>query len=252
MALGAYNFLIFHKILHWEIIPSAVASILVVVGIGLLLEKLFFKPVRDHDPMVPLVMSIGLSIGIQSLILMVFGANILTITDTTFKSLSLAGKILATPSQIWAVLATSILMFGLMLFLLKTKTGKAIRATSSNRNLSTMFGISVDSSMKWIFGVGAGLAAVAGIFLGFEQNLEPLMGVHMSLKAFSAVILGTVGSIRGAILGAFLIGLSESLLVGFGIIPSGFSSAIPFTVLIVMLLLKPEGLFGQKYELLRR
>ena len=253
VALGAYSFLVFHKVLDWEIFPSAFGAVWIVVGIGLVLEKLFFKPVRDHDPMTPLVMSIGLSIGIQALILIFFGAKILTISDHTFASSPLFwGKVLATSAQIYAIILSLILMSGLMLFLYKTKQGKAIRATASNRNLSKIFGINVDTSMKWIFGVGAGLAAIAGILLGFEQNLEPTMGVMMSLKAFSAVVLGAVGSVRGTIFGAFLIGLSESLLIGLGIIPSGFSAAIPFVVLIGMLLIRPQGLFGKRFELLRQ
>lgn len=253
VALGAYGFLVFHKILDWGIVPAAAMSIFTTILIGLLIERVFFRPVRERDPMIPLVISIGLSIGIQAIILIFFGANIRTISDQTFESISLlGGKILATPSQILAIFSTALLMGGLIFFLYRTKIGKSIRATASNRNIAEILGINIDSSMKWIFGVGAALAAAAGIFLGFEQNLEPFMGVMMSVKAFSAVILGSVGSVRGAILGAFLIGLSESLLVGLGIVPSGFTAAIPFVILIGMLLLKPEGLFGKKFEAIRQ
>ncbi|MCF7905763.1 branched-chain amino acid ABC transporter permease [Candidatus Gracilibacteria bacterium] len=253
VALGAYAFMIFHKLLHWEILPAALAAVTVGVVVGLIIEKLFFRPVREHDPMIPLVLSIGLSIGLQALILIFFGPNILTISDRSFHSLSIFGKkILATPSQIWAIFLSFVLMGGLILFLKKTKIGKYLRAVASNRSVAEVFGMSTDHAMQWIFGIGVGLAVIAGIFLGFEQNLEPLMGVHMSVKAFSAVVLGAVGSVRGAILGAFLIGLAESLLVGLSIIPSGFSAAIPFVILIGMLLVRPEGLFGRRFENLRR
>ncbi len=253
VALGAYSFMVLHKILDWEIFPSALISILMLVVFGLLMEKIFFRPVREHDPFIPLVISIGLSIGLQALILIGFGPNILTISDTTFHSIAIfGGKVLATPSQIWAIILSIFLMGGLMFFLQKTKIGKYLRAVASNKNVAQIFGMNPDHAMKWIFGIGAGLAAIAGIFLGFEQNLEPLMGVHMSVKAFSAVILGAVGSVRGAILGAFLIGFSENLLVGLGLIPSGFTAAIPFVILIGMLLIKPEGLFGKRFESLRR
>jgi len=143
-------------------------------------------------------------------------------------------------------------MAGLIWFLHRTRVGKSLRAVSCNRELAPVFGISVDTAMRWIFGIGTGLAVLAGIFLGFEQNLEPLMGVMIGIKAFSAVILGTIGSVRGAILGAFVIGLSESLLVGLGVVPSGFTAAIPFVVLIGMLLLKPEGLFGIRFSTLHQ
>lgn len=253
VALGAYSFMVLHKLVGWEIVPSAIAAVISIIFVGLILERFFFRPVRDEDPMVPLVISIGLSIGLQAVILIFFGPNILTISKKTFHSLSLfGGKILATPSQIWAVVLAIILMGGTILFLHKTKIGKALRAVASNRDIAEVFGIHVNTAMRWIFGVGAGLAAVAGIFLGFEQNLEPMMGVMIAVKAFSAVILGAVGSVRGAIIGAFLIGLSESLLVGLGIIPSGFTAAIPFIILIGMLLLKPEGLFGKRFTALRQ
>lgn len=253
VALGAYSFMVMHKLVGWDIFPSAFAAVCFIIIVGLLFEKVFFRPVRDADPMIPLVISIGLSIGLQALILIFWGPNILTISDTSFRSLSLfGGKILATPSQIWAVILSLLLMIGTTIFLHKTKIGKSLRAVASNRNVAEVFGINVDTSMTWIFGVGAGLAAISGIFLGFEQNLEPMMGVIIAIKAFSAVILGAVGSVRGAIIGAFLIGLSESLLVGLGIIPSGFTAAIPFVILIGMLLLKPEGLFGKRFQSLRQ
>ena len=253
VALGAYAFLVFHKLLNWEFLPAGVAAVLAVVLIGLLMEKMFFARVREHDPMIPLVISIGLSIGFQALFLITFGPNILSISERVFESVPLFGeKILATPSQIGGIIFSFLLMGGLIVFLHRTKRGKMLRAVSSNRSIATIFGMSTDTAMSWIFGIGTGLAAVAGIFVGFEQNIEPLMGVQIAIKAFAAIILGSIGSVRGAILGAFLIGLSESLLVGLGIIPSGFTAAIPFIILIGMLLVKPEGLFGKRFDLLRR
>ncbi len=253
VAIGAYTFMVFHKLSAWPIVPAALASIFITIVIGILLEKLFFKPVREHDPLIPLVIAIGLSIGIQALILIIFGPNILTISDHSYESYSfLDGALLATPSQILAFVFAVVLMIGLHLFLKKTKRGKAIRAISSNRSIGKTFGLSTDKSMMWVFGIGSLLTAIAGIFLGFEQNLEPLMGVQISVKAFSAVILGAIGSVRGAIFGSFLIGLAESLLVGLGIVASGFTAGIPFVILILMLLIRPEGLFGKRFVSLRQ
>ncbi|HEY5714615.1 MAG TPA: branched-chain amino acid ABC transporter permease [Candidatus Gracilibacteria bacterium] len=253
VAWGAYSFMVLHKLMHWPILPSILGSIIILLAIGILTEKLFFRPVRDKNPMIPLVSSIGLSIGFQSIILMIFGPNILTITDKSYKSLPLLqGQILATPNQILALLCSVVLIISLGAFLKYTKVGKSLRAVASNRELAQSFGLSIDKAMSWIFGIGAVLACLAGIFLGFEQNLEPLMGVVIGVKAFSALILGGVGSIRGAIVGAYAIGLLESLLVGLSLIPSGFTAAIPFIILILMLLIKPEGLFGKRHVALRR
>lgn len=252
VALGAYSMLVFHKFLGLPLIPAGIAAVAVVIVLGLLFERIFFRPVRNKNPMVPLVISIGISIGLQSLLQIVFGPQIQTISHLRFESWSVGDLFLVTPSQVIAVCAAFICTLCLILFLHKTRRGRSLRAVSDNRNLAQIFGMDSDVAMRWIFGVSAGLAAVAGIFLGFEQNLELLMGVQISVTAFAAVILGSLGSIRGAILGAFVIGFSQNLLVGLGIVPSGFSSAIPFVVLIVMLLLRPEGLFGKKFEFLRR
>lgn len=252
VALGAYAMLLFHKFLGMPLFPAGIAAIFLVVLCGLLFERIFFRPVRNKDPMIPLVISIGLSIGLQSLLQIFFGPQIQTISHLRFESWSVGDLFLVTPSQVFAVCAAFIFTLCLILFLHKTRRGRSLRAVSDNRNLAQIFGMDSDVAMRWIFGVSAGLAAVAGIFLGFEQNLEPLMGVQISVTAFAAVILGSLGSIRGAILGAFVIGFSQNLLVGLSIVPSGFSVAIPFVVLILMLLLRPEGLFGKRFEFLRK
>lgn len=252
-AIGAYSFLWLHKILGWPFVPAGIGAMVIGIGIGLLLEYVFFRPVRNKDSMVPLVISIGLSIGLQATLLILFGANIQTITDASFSSYEwFGGKILATPNQVLSLIFSLGLMGTLTLWLRKTKQGKMIRAVSSNQELGQMFGLSPDVAMRWVFGIGTALAVLAGIFLGFEQNLEPTMGVQIGVKAFAALILGAVGSVRGAIVGAYIIGLMESLLVGFGIIASGFTAAIPFVVLIVMLLIKPAGLFGKRFTALRK
>ena len=251
VALGAYMMLVFHKFLGINIFPAAIMSIVVVIICGLALEKILFRPVRDKDPLVPLVISIGLSIALQSVLQMFFGPQIQTITAQHFSSISVGGLFLATPSQIFAVISSIVLTVLLILFLSHTRRGRSLRAVSDNRNLAQIFGMSPDTAMSWIFGVSAGLAAVAGIFLGFEQNVEPMMGVQISVTAFAAVILGSLGSVRGAILGAFAITISQNLLVGLGVIPSGFSSAIPFLVLIIMLIFMPSGIFGKSFKLIR-
>jgi branched-subunit amino acid ABC-type transport system permease component len=252
VALGAYSMLLFHKLLGMPLLPAGIVAISLVVLFGLLFERIFFRPVRDKDPMIPLVISIGLSIGLQSLLQIFFGPQIQTISHLRFESWSVGELFLVTPSQVCAVCAVFVFTLCLILFLHKTRRGRSLRAVSDNRNLAQIFGMDSDVAMRWIFGVSAGLAAVAGIFLGFEQNLEPLMGVQISVTAFAAVILGSLGSIRGAILGAFVIGFAQNLLVGLSIVPSGFSVAIPFVVLILMLLLRPEGLFGKRFEFLRK
>ncbi|MCB9809575.1 branched-chain amino acid ABC transporter permease [Candidatus Peribacteria bacterium] len=252
VAVGAYSFMVSHKYWGWPVVPALLLTLGVTLLVGLLIERVFFRPLRDRDALIPLVVSIGLSIGIQALILIGFGAGILTISDGAAPNMALlSGHLLATPVQIIALVTSLLLMLGLQSFLTYTRPGKMLRAVSSNRSLASMFGLSADSAMRWIFGIGTVLAAVAGVFLGYEQNLEPTMGVQIGIMAFAALILGAVGSVPGAIVGAYIIGILQSLLVGYGVIPSGFTAAIPFVVLILMLLVKPAGLFGTRFTAIR-
>jgi len=253
VALGAYGFMVLYKIWGWPLIPAVAGTLFLTLILGLILEYIFFRPIRNRDPMTPLVVSIGLGMGLQALLLLFFGSQILSISNETFKSLKFFNdSVFVTPNQILALISALSLMVLLNVFLKKSYVGKMIRAVSSNKSIAELFGLSSDVAMRWVFGIGSLLAALSGIFVGFEQNLEPTMGLLLGIKAFSALILGAVGSVRGAILGSFVIALSESFLVGYNIIPSGYSLAIPFVILILTLLIKPEGLFGKKFVMLRQ
>ena len=128
----------------------------------------------------------------------------------------------------------------------KTKLGKAMRAVSNNKDVAEIVGINSETIYSWSFIIGSAIAGIAGILICLEQNLEPTMGTGLIIKGFTAAIIGGIGNVYGAVLGALLLGLAEN----FGILylPSGYKDAIAFIILFVFLLFRPQGLFGTKKE----
>jgi branched-chain amino acid transport system permease protein len=135
------------------------------------------------------------------------------------------------------------LMVGLHMFVKRTWTGKAMRAVSMNLDAARLMGINADRTISWTFAIGSALAAAGGLLFGLDQiTINPLMGVLTGLKAFVAAVLGGIGSIPGAVLGGFIIGMAEQITAGY--ISPDYRDAITFVILIVILILKPEGLLG--------
>ena len=132
----------------------------------------------------------------------------------------------------------------MQLFLKKTTLGKALRAVSDNKEIASTLGINTEKITMITFAIGSALAAVAGILIGIEQNLEPSMGFMAILKGFTAAIIGGLGNIQASVLGGFFLGIIENL--GIWFLPSGYKDAIAFVILILFLLYRPYGLFGMK------
>jgi len=121
-----------------------------------------------------------------------------------------------------------------------------MRATSDDKTIASIVGIKVDRVISSVFGIGSALAAVAGILIAFETNLNPTMGFFIGLKAFAAAVVGGIGSVRGAMLGGFIIGFSENF--GIWYIPTGYKNSVAFIILVLVLLIRPSGIFGMKPE----
>jgi branched-chain amino acid transport system permease protein len=149
-----------------------------------------------------------------------------------------------TNHQILVVVVSVLLMIGLTLFVQRTRTGKAMRAVSFNRDAASLMGIPVDRIITITFAIGSMLAAAAGVLVALANpKIEPLMGIMPGVKAFVAAVLGGIGSIPGAVVGGLLMGVSEYLVVGY--VSSTYRDAIAFVILILVLLLKPAGLLGR-------
>ncbi len=249
--LGAFFFFSLYISQGLPLTVALILTILIAAALGLFIERTTFRPVRDKKSFIPLVLSIGVAILAQSLITMFYGGG----SQNYYKGGGSAtvynlfnGQITITLGQIMIVVSAVVLLSGLYLFLKNTRTGKAIRAVSDNKEIAAIMGIDVNKTIMILFAIATTLAAVAGLLVAFDQNLYPYMGLSLSIKVFAAIILGGVGKFRGAIVGAIIIGFSENLIVGLTGIKSSYKELIVFTIFIFVLMYKPYGIFGGQKE----
>jgi branched-chain amino acid transport system permease protein len=209
--------------------------------LGVVLERVAFRPLRGTHPLVPLISAIGASIFLQSLALLLFGPNDRPFPiQFTFSTIQVAGVPVSTIQV--AILAAALGLMGLLMaFVRYTRYGKAIVACALDRDTARLMGIKVDRMVALTFLIGSALSGAAGIMMAIYYNATyPRMGLLPGLKAFSAAILGGVGNIPGAILGGLLLGVAESL--GAAYVSSAYKDAIAFAILILVLLFRPKGI----------
>jgi branched-chain amino acid transport system permease protein len=244
--MGAYVAWTLSILLGFNIIVATVIAMLVAALLGFVIEKIAYKPLRHAGRLAPLITAIGMSLFLQALALLIFGSQIRTFkTGTVEAGMPILGAVV-TKLQLVIIGISIGLMIALHLFIKYTKIGKAMRAVADNPETASIIGIDVNKIISAVFIIGSSLAAVAGVLVALEQNLQPTMGVTIGIKAFTAAVVGGIGNIYGALLGGFLIGLAEN--IGIWFIPSGYKDAIAFIILIIFLLFKPSGIFGAKQE----
>jgi len=243
IAVAAYILYALFSLLGMNFWLAVILTIILISIFGLVMN-LVYKQLRKRKAsnVILLIASFALLILIESLILLFFGADVKTIGFIKIaKGLEILGAII-TPLQIFIVIS-SFILFVLLFFLMKrTKIGKAMRAVSDNKDVAEIVGISSERIYMWAFIIGSAIAGVGGILIALEQNLEPMMGTHLIIKGFTAAIIGGIGNIPGAILGAFLLGFSENF--GIWFLPSGYKDAIAFIILFIFLLFRPQGILG--------
>ncbi len=218
--------------------------------IGMVIERLCYKPLRDRPKLTVLITAIGVSLFLSNGGQFVFGAEPKSfpeiITDRLIAIPPAWGRIselTITISQVLVIGVTLVLLFVLTYIVMKTKLGMAMRALSFNPVAAQLMGININVVISFTFGLGSALAGAAGILTSIQQpSIDPLMGVNAGLKAFVAAVLGGIGNIPGAALGGILIGLTEALVVGY--VNPTYRDPIVFGVLILVLLVKPTGLLG--------
>ena len=231
--------------------PSLISAILVMLGsmvvcalLGMLIERLAYRPVRREARLTLLITAIGVSLFIENLAQLVFGPDPKFFPSLAPRTDFLVGGVRLTSEQITVIVVSVLLMLLLRYFILKTRTGKAMRAVSFSLDASRLMGISTDWIISITFALGSALAAAAGVLIGMQiPKIDPLMGIMYGLKAFVAAVLGGIGSIPGAVLGGLLIGISEVMVVGY--LSSTYREAIAFGILILVLILRPQGLLGR-------
>ena len=214
--------------------------------LGILIEGLAYKPLRQATSLAVLITAIGVSYFLQNAALLIWGASPKVYTPLVEGQLELfGGQLKLSYVTIITVVACIVIMLALTWFTSNTKLGKAMRAVSEDKGAAQLMGINVNRTISMTFAIGSALAAVAGVLLcSYSPTLMPTTGSMPGIKAFTAAVFGGIGSIPGAFLGGILLGVIESLAKAY--ISTQLSNAILFAVLIVVLLVKPTGLLGKK------
>ncbi|MFZ5895904.1 MAG: branched-chain amino acid ABC transporter permease [Myxococcota bacterium] len=218
-------------------------AMLAAAALGAAIELLAYRPVRNAPRLTPLITAIGVSLFLQNAGMLVFGPNPRRYPPILREVRFDLGGVILTNIKLTIFVVAVALMAALRFFVMRTWTGRAMRAVSIHLDAAKLMGIDVDRTIRVCFAIGSALAAAGGILFGLDQiTITPLMGVLTGLKAFVAAVLGGIGNIPGAVLGGVLIGLAEQLTAGY--ISPDYRDAITFVILILVLMLKPEGLLG--------
>ena len=228
---------------------SVVAACIVCTVLGIVIEGLAYKPLRGTPSLAVLITAIGVSYFLQNAAQLIWSSSPKNFTSVvTMKPISLAGGQIVITGEVLLTVAVCILvMVGLTLFTGKTRTGKAMRAVSEDRDAAQLMGINVNQTISTTFAIGSALAAIAGVLLcSTVPTLQPTTGSMPGIRAFTAAVFGGIGSIPGAMLGGILLGIIENFSKAY--ISTQFSDAIVFFVLIVILLVKPAGLLGKQMQ----
>jgi branched-chain amino acid transport system permease protein len=211
--------------------------------LGVAIELFAYRPVRTAPRLTPLITAIGVSLFLQNAAMLAFSPNPRPYPPILREIRFELGGVIVTNVKLTIFVVAIGLMAGLTWFIQRTWTGMAMRAVSTNLDAARLMGIDTDRIIRATFAVGSALAAAGGILFGLDQIIiSPLMGMLTGLKAFVAAVLGGIGNVRGAVLGGLLIGLAEQLTAGY--LSPDYRDAITFVILILILILRPEGLLG--------
>ena len=243
--IGAYAGIIAVGQMNLPPLAAVLLSILICALLGVLIEFLAYKPLRQAPPLSVLITAIGVSYFLQNLALILFGSQQKAYPTLAVMSHYTIGGVTVDGISILTLLVTAVIMVVLTFFINKTRLGKAMRAVSEDKAAASLMGISVNGTITLTFAIGSALAAVASIFYGMSYvYIKPTTGAMPGIKAFTAAVLGGIGSVPGAMLGGILLGLIEQLSKTY--ISTLWADAIVFGVLVVVLVVKPTGLLGKK------
>lgn len=243
--IGGYVAFCTNYYLHWPALPSILLAVVVCTLLGIIIERLAYKPLRSAGSLAVLITAIGVSYFLQNAALLIWSSNPKSFPNMIGTGSFSIGKAQVTLPSLITIAACIIIMIALTLFTSKTKMGKAMRAVSEDKGAAQLMGINVNATISLTFAIGSGLAAIAGVLLCTSYpQLMPTTGSMPGIKAFTAAVFGGIGSIPGAMLGGILLGLIEIFAKAY--ISTELSDAIVFAVLIIVLLVKPTGLLGKK------
>ncbi len=245
--LGAFFGFILITVFHVNVLVALLAAIAGASLIGVLIERIAFRPLRKAPDVAPMVCTLGLSVVLENVAMLLWGSDtksvpdVMSGTDFTLASVQIS----ATQVMIFAISLT--LMLALQYILYRSKVGRAIRATAQNKDAAALMGVNINRVISATFALGSGLGGAAGILVGLYYNaFYPTMGFMAGLKAFVATVLGGLTSVPGAVAGGLILGIVENL--GAAYVASGYRDLIAFAILILVLMLKPSGLFGRRLQ----
>ena len=244
--IGAYISFCTMQYLHLPPILSVALAMIVCTVLGVVIEGLAYRPLRQAPSLAVLITAIGMSYLLQNSALLIWGSNPKSFPSViSLPSISLLnGSLLISGETLVTILANIVIMLALTAFTGRTKMGKAMRAVSEDKGAAELMGINVNTTISVTFAIGSALAAVAGVLLcSSYPTLMPTTGSMPGIKAFTAAVFGGIGSIPGAMIGGILLGVIEIL--GKAYISTELGDAFVFAVLIIVLLVKPSGLFGK-------
>ncbi len=247
--IGSYVCFIALSSMGMNPIASVLLSVILCTVLGITIERIAYKPLRMAPKLAVLITAIGVSYFLQNAALLKFGPDTKSFTSVvTLPAIKLAeGKLTITGVTLVTIIACIIIMVALTLFINKTKLGQSMLAVSEDQGAALLMGINVNTTIALTFAIGSALAALAGVLLcSAYPSLNPYTGAMPGIKAFVAAVFGGIGSVPGAFIGGILLGVIEILSKAY--ISSQLSDAIVFSVLIIVLLIKPTGILGKKIQ----
>ncbi len=245
--IGCYTVFLTMTKTNMNPVLSTVLAVVICTMLGVVIEKIAYKPLRKATSLAVLITAIGVSYFLQNMALLLFGSNTVSFSSViSWRGLSLAnGELNISGVTIVTIISCLVIMAALMIFIRKTKAGQAMLAVSEDKDAAQLMGVDVNKTISLTFAIGSGLAAIAGVLLcSAYPALTPYTGSMPGIKAFTAAVFGGIGSIPGALLGGILLGIIEILSRAY--ISTQLADAIVFAVLIIVLLVKPTGILGKQ------
>lgn len=245
--LGAYVGFISIAQLHLGFFPALLLAMVVCGVLGVIIERIAYKPLRNATRIAALITAIGVSYFLEYSTQKIMGPGVKTypsvLSNQTFHVFGIQIQM----QQIYILAITIILMLALQFIVCKTKIGRSMRAVSVDADAAKLMGINVDATISYTFAIGSALAGAGGVLVGMYYNtINPLMGMVPGIKAFVAAVFGGIGIIPGAMFGGFFIGIVEALVTAYG--SSLYKDAVVYAILILILIIKPAGLLGKNVK----
>ncbi len=227
-----------------SLVITFVAGIVVSSVLGMLVERIAYRPLRKAPRLSPLICAIGVSIFLQNVMMIFVKARTQLYPDIFPEGTVDIGNVSISYFQIFIIVGSILMMAGLYIFVKKSKIGKAMRAVAEDKDTAALMGVNVDRIIVTTFAVGSGLAAVAGVMVGmYYSQINHMMGFVPGIKAFTAAVLGGVGNVPGAMMGGYVLGIAEAL--GVFVLPAQYKDVIAFSLLVLILIFRPRGILGE-------